>query len=153
MTPTTPNTPITPTTQSPQNTQPPRHHEHDDTLFPENPPAPTTSHKNKTTNHNNTPPAPATPHPHTPRQKKHQNARRTQKCTKKMADFRHFFNNKTPITPTFAPCFWLFLRDYLQFLKISSNVHRPVLRYFLYLFPVHFHYSGRPLSVLFLNNN
>ena len=152
MTPTMPNTPITPITQSPQNTQPPRHHEHDDTLFPENPPAPTTSHKNETTNHNNTPPAPATPHPHTTT-KKHQNTRRTQKCTKKMADFRHFFNNKTPITPTFAPCFWLFLRDYLQFLKISSNVHRPVLRYFLYLFPVHFHYSGRPLSVLFLNNN
>ena len=152
MTPTTPNTPITPTTQSPQNTQPPRHHEHDDTLFPENPPAPTTSHKNETTNHNNTPPAPATPHPHTTTKKTPKHPSHA-KMHKKNGGNPPLFNNKTPTTPTFAPCFWLFLRDYLQFLKISSNVHRPVLRYFLYLFPVHFHYSGRPLSVLFLNNN
>ena len=121
------------------------HHAH--TTTDKNSPTPTTTNTT-------TPYSPKIrPPPHTPRQKKHQNTRRTPKTHKKMADFRHFFNNKTPITPTFAPCFWLFLRDYLQFLKISSNVHRPVLRYFLYLFPVHFHYSGRPLSVLFLNNN
>ena len=137
-------------TTTDKNSPTPRHHEHDDTLFPENPPAPTTSHKNETTNHNNTPPQPHPTYTATKETPKHPSHA---KMHKKMADFRHFFNNKTPITPTFAPCFWLFLRDYLQFLKISSNVHRPVLRYFLYLFPVHFHYSGRPLSVLFLNNN
>ena len=38
----------------------------------------------------------ARPTPHTPRQKKHQNTRRTQKCTKKMADFRHFLTTKHP---------------------------------------------------------
>ena len=41
--------------------------------------------------HNNTPPAPATPHPHTPRQKKHQNARHTPKKHKKNGGFSPFF--------------------------------------------------------------
>lgn len=125
-------------------------HEHNDTLFTKNPPALTTSHKNETTNHNNTPPQPHSTHTttkKTPKRPSH-----TKKSTKNGGN-PPFFNNKPPIAPTFAPYFWLFLRDYLQFLKFSSNVHRPVLRYFLYLFPVHFHYSGRPLSVLFLNNN
>ena len=93
------------------------------------------------------------PTPHTQRQKKTPKRPSHTKKAQKNGGNPPLFNNKTPIAPTFAPCFWLFLQDYLQFLKFSSNVHRPVLRYFLYLFPVHFHYSGRPLSVLFLNNN
>ena len=150
MTPTVP-TPITPTppqTSSPTPTT-------TNTTTPYSPKIrPPPPHHTKTKPPTTTTHRPRPPHPtHIHRDKRNTKTPVARKNAQKMADFRHFFNNKPPITPTFAPCFWLFLRDYLQFLKISSNVHRPVLRYFLYLFPVHFHYSGRPLSVLFLNNN